>query len=268
MKEKKPTDICIIGSGNVATHLARAWHAAGVEIRAVCSPTPGHAEALADGVGAKAFHSLESLPVAAAYVLCVKDDALPAVAARLVAQLPAKGALVAHTAGSVGLGALPASGCGRAVIYPLQTFTKGRELDLSRVPFLVEGGTEDALRKAEWLAGRISRDVRPLDSEGRRKLHLAAVFANNFTNHCLALAERLAAEAGLDGSLLRPILRETLRKAETMPAREAQTGPAVRWDETVMRRQHDALAARPEAQAVYDAVSRSIHALAEEKTEG
>ncbi len=255
--------ICLVGSGNVATHLARAWHAAGLEIRCVCSPTPGHAETLAREVGCKTVCTdLLRLPEADAYVLCVKDDVLPSVAAQVATATGRRSALLAHTAGSVALNVLPECGCDRAVLYPLQTFSKSCKLDMRRVPFLVEGDTEQALHKVSRLAASVSREVHALDSEGRRKLHLAAVFANNFTNHCLALSEMLAEEAGLDRSLLRPLVEETLRKAAGMPAREAQTGPAARWDETVMRRQRDALAAHPEAQAVYEAISRSIHALA------
>lgn len=263
MGKNDVNSICLIGSGNVATHLARAWRAAGLEICCVCSPTPGHAEELAREVGcAETRTDFSSLPKADAYVLCVKDDELPAVAAQVTAQDCVREALVAHTAGSVALDVLPECECGRAVLYPLQTFSKHCPLDMSGVPFLVEGATEQALDKVTQLAAFVSRDVHTVCSDDRRKLHLAAVFANNFTNHCLALSEMLAEEAGLDGTLLRPIVAETLRKAAGMPAREAQTGPAARWDEAVMRRQRDALAAHPEAQAVYEAMSRSIHALA------
>ena len=111
------------------------------------------------------------------------------------------------------------------------------------------------------MAGQISDTVIPLDSDRRRLLHLAAVFACNFVNHCYAEASLLAAQAGIPFHVLLPLIDETAAKVHELTPQEAQTGPAVRYDRGVMQRQ-EALLADPVCQTVYRALSARIHACA------
>lgn len=196
-----------------------------------------------------------SLPAADLYIMAVSDRAVGELAASL--PLP-DGALVAHTAGSVGIEALPAR-LDRAVLYPLQTFTRGRTVDLGEVPLLVECAREESYPLLESIARSLSRRVVRADSAQRTRLHLAAVFACNFANHLYALGVRLAAEAGLDPALLRPLVGETAAKALAAADPAAvQTGPAVRGDTPTLLRHEELLAGQPELLALYRSISQSI----------
>lgn len=160
------------------------------------------------------------------YLIAVADGAIEAVAG----YLQDKTGLVAHTSGARDLGAL--RGISRkGVFYPLQTFSRERELDFGEIPLCLETGHPEDLPLLQKLAGSLSEQVLELDVRARRQLHLAAVFVNNFSNHMVYLGEALCREEGLAENLLRPLLRETFSKLETLSAYEAQTGPARRGDE-------------------------------------
>lgn len=196
-----------------------------------------------------------SLPAADLYLVAVSDRAVE----ELVASLPLPdGALVAHTAGSVGIEALPAR-LDRAVLYPLQTFTRGRTVDLGEVPLLVECAREESYPLLESIARSLSRRVVRADSAQRARLHLAAVFACNFVNHAYALGARLMREAGLDPALLRPLVGETAAKALAAADPAAvQTGPAVRGDTPTLRRHEELLAGDETLKDIYRLMSQSI----------
>ncbi len=144
------------------------------------------------------------------------------------------------------------------VLYPLQTLSSERELSLADTPFLVEGSSEAVKQKIRILAASISKRVVDMDSQGRLEMHMAAVFANNFTNHMIAIAKKIVEEKGDDFSLLGPLIRETFVKiAESGPDR-AQTGPAVRGDEETMKKHLLLLKEHPEWEKMYTFVSRDI----------
>lgn len=196
-----------------------------------------------------------SLPAADLYLVAVSDRAVE----ELVASLPLPdGALVAHTAGSVGIEALPAR-LDRAVLYPLQTFSCGRKVDLREVPLLVECAREESYPLLESIARSLSRRVVRADSAQRARLHLAAVFACNFVNHAYALGARLMRDAGLDPALLRPLVGETAAKALAAADPAAvQTGPAVRGDTPTLRRHEELLAGDETLKDIYRLMSQSI----------
>ena len=250
-------DIVFLGAGRLATNLARALHDQGHCIKAVYSRTQASAEALSAVVGGFPTDSIDALPLEAdAFILAVKDAVLD----DLIAQLDKGREQQAffHTAGSVPLSVFGShSPCG--VIYPMQTFSKERQVDFSRVPIFIEGSDEESLALAERIARMVSNDVRTLSSEDRRHLHLAAVFACNFANHCYALSARILEKHGLPFSVMLPLIEETAEKVRTMHPREAQTGPAVRYDENVIAAQMRLLADEPMMRDVYELMSRSIH---------
>jgi predicted short-subunit dehydrogenase-like oxidoreductase (DUF2520 family) len=147
----------------------------------------------------------------------------------------------------------------------MQTFSKERRVDFSRIPVFIEGSDAATLDLLRTLAASVSRQVTELSSEARRHLHLAAVFASNFTNHCYALAAEVLSRHGLPFSVMLPLIDETAAKVHDMLPADAQTGPAVRYDTQVIEAQSQLLAALPQAREVYDVMSRSIHGLRVER---
>jgi predicted short-subunit dehydrogenase-like oxidoreductase (DUF2520 family) len=252
-------DIVFVGAGRLATNMARALQERGHRIVAVYSRTPESAQALSSIVGGKATHQLGALPLLAdAYLVAVKDVVLSALLPEL-----AKGRVgcpVFHTAGSMPLSVFEGSGFQHyGVVYPMQTFSKERQVDFSTIPIFIEGSSDRASRVATELATSLSGKTYPLSSEKRRYLHLAAVFACNFANHCMALSADVLAHIGIPFDVMMPLVDQTVRKLHSIPPAEAQTGPAVRYDENVIRRQHDLLADNPEMQRIYDLLTESIH---------
>lgn len=250
--------ISLLGAGNVAWHLGQALQAAGYPVRGVYSRTLANARSLAEVLGsAVATDDLSHLPQTEIYVFAVKDDVLPLLAVQMLRLLGADTeALFVHTAGSIPLTVLESRHA--AVLYPMMTFSKARAVDFKQIPLFVEGTDETAEECVREMAQQLSGCVRDLDSERRRLLHLSAVFANNFSNHCFALAYRLLRVADIDPHVLRPLVKETVAKLDNLEPDEAQTGPAVRRDRVVMGRQMQALAAFPELQAIYRQLSESI----------
>ena len=250
-------NVVFVGAGRLATQLSKALCAKGHTIAAVYSRTMDSAAALATVVGGSATDSIAALPLDAdAYIVAVKDSALPT----LIDQLK-KGREerpVFHTAGSVPMSVLSQLHH-HGVIYPMQTFSKERDVDFAHLPFFIEASDDLALQVATELATSVSDNVRQMSSDERRHLHLAAVFACNFSNHCYTLAANILERHGVPFSVLLPLIGETAQKVQTMHPREAQTGPAVRYDENVIAAQMQLLADQPLMQQVYEVMSRSIH---------
>ena len=254
------TDVAIIGAGNVATHLGKAIAASGTRIVGVWSPHTEHARALAANLDCPAFVSLEQLPQASLCIISVKDDALPDVA-RQVGYLYSKNAnsIIAHTAGSMPIDILTSFHKRAAVIYPLQTLSRFRPVNFREVSLFIEGSTEQVVSSVKTFCSKLSDHVETATSLQRKRIHLAAVFACNFPNHCYAIAQQLLRESGLDERCIIPLVEETAHKLRTLPAAEAQTGPAVRRDTKVIAAQSEQLASHPLWQSIYKAMSQSIH---------
>lgn len=245
----------IVGTGNIAWHLARAFRQSGIDITHVISRSMERASLLAADTNAIPLNDPEMIKEQPdCYLLCVTDGALPEVQATY----SGKGSLVVHTSGSTGINVLSAQGNETGVFYPLQTFTKGVSMEYSHIPFLVEGSGEIASARLKRLAGKISRKVHMIDSQQRMKIHVAAVFACNFSNHLSAIADRLMQESGLSFDLLRPLVGETTRKLQSMPPSEAQTGPAVRNDLGTIEKHLESLGNKPEEQELYRLLSDNI----------
>lgn len=163
-----------------------------------------------------------------------------------------------HTAGALPLHTFEGSTRGHGVFYPLQSFTKSRELSLREVPILVEGSTEKVTERIESLAASLTNVVRRMDSLNRLWVHLAAVFANNFTNHLIHVAEEIVVRAGQDPGLLDPLIRETFLKLSEQGSSASQTGPAKRGDQQTISKHHELLKDHPEWQKMYTFISREI----------
>ncbi|MBJ6110957.1 DUF2520 domain-containing protein [Hymenobacter sp. BT523] len=255
-----PLRIGLLGAGRVASQLGPALVAAGHSVAFVWNRNHDRASAVAAKLpGAQVLGDVASpLPPADVYLLAVPDAA---VAPLLAAASWPEGALVAHLAGALPLSVFDAQPAIRGgVFYPLQTFSPGRAIDWPAVPLCIEARDLAAETTLLDLAGSLSQRVLRLDSAQRLKLHVAAVFANNFTNHLLGIADALLAEARLPAELLAPLVRETVDKALANPPFAVQTGPAVRRDAPTLAAHAAALAAHPAWQALYAQLTASIQA--------
>jgi len=251
--------IIFLGSGNLATRLSLEMHRKGMQIGQVYSHTPENAQQLAALLGCPWTTDPETVDTDAdLYVFSLKDTVLADVIARV---RPNEGLWV-HTAGSMPMDVFRGHAHRYGVLYPMQTFSKDCPVDFKEIPVFVEASTPDVLAQTEQLARSVSDRVEEMSTERRRRLHLAAVFACNFVNHCYALAADVLGRDGIPFDVMWPLIDETARKVHRLPPVEAQTGPAVRYDRNVMDRQCAMLDGEPERKALYEMMSRSIHALA------
>ncbi len=249
-------NIVLLGSGNVAMHFGGALLKAGHRVVQVYSRTEAHAESLAHRLGAEAIHDLTAVYVGAdVYVIAVKDDAI----AQVVAQLPASlQGIVTHTAGSVDIGILAAHAANYGVLYPLQTFSRTKGVDFSVIPIALEASDEETYHRLARLAGSLSNSIFNCDSKQRLSLHVAVVFACNFTNHFYAVAADILNRHGLDFDLIRPLILETAEKVMHHQPKDVQTGPAVRNDIGTMQKHLKLLEDNPDLKDTYERMSRRI----------
>lgn len=254
--------IVLIGAGNLATHLGKALHAAGHDMVQVFSRTIQSAETLASLLDAEPLTDMAQVrDDADVYIFSVKDSALE----QLISQLcGGEKKVFLHTAGSMPMSVFRGKALHYGVLYPMQTFSKQREVDFSIIPCFIEANDEFALKQIEGLAGQISHRVYQLSSEDRKYLHLSAVFACNFANHCYAASQELLQQHGIPFDVMLPLIDETAAKVHGMTPKEAQTGPAVRYDENVIGKQIQLLENQPYFQKIYDCMSKSIHELESE----
>lgn len=232
--------IALIGSGNVASWIAlRLQHSAKFPIGQVYSRNIEHARAIADRVGAEAIDDLSKLSDSAdVYLFSLKDDAY----ATVLSQIPFKMPVALHTAGSVSQSIFETYAHQYGVLYPLQTFSKQNlKMDV-KVPLCMETDhLDDALNMTEALAAELSDMCCKMNERQRSVVHLAAVFACNFSNAMFTIADDLLKADDMDINIMLPLIQQTVNKLQTMSPREAQTGPAVRKDAIVMEKQLHAL---------------------------
>jgi predicted short-subunit dehydrogenase-like oxidoreductase (DUF2520 family) len=199
--------VVLIGQGNVASHLATAFDAAThIEIVKVNS------------------RQLENIPSADITIIAVSDNAITTVSN----QLRANNSLIVHTSGTVEMSAI--SQKRKGVFYPLQSFTKGTIIDFSNIPFCLEATNDKDLVLLEELAKSIGENFYRITSDQRKKIHLAAVFVNNFSNHMYKIGKDICDEHQVPFEILYPLIEETAKKIQSVPPLDAQTGPAKRND--------------------------------------
>lgn len=262
MGEAARERVVVLGAGRVATHLVPALLSAGYRVGQVWSRTMTSVSALAQPLGISYTADLTAVSTDAdIYIACVADGALPEVAKEIVAhvQRSSRTPLFLHTAGSVSMDVWREAGAARyGILYPLQTFSKERAVAMREVSLFVEASDEASLMAVEALAQDLSGKVFRADSRRRALLHVAAVFACNFTNAMYDAAHQLLATDDIPFDVLLPLIDETAAKVHTLTPREAQTGPAVRGDEAVMQSHIHRLADMPELQSLYAQISKMI----------
>lgn len=252
----KPLDVVLLGAGNVATQLGMALLKNKIPVVQVYSRKIDSASALGDRLQVP-YTNLPAriTPNAAVYIFCVKDDAL----LPLLKSFPKNPGLWVHTAGSIPMSVFEDFSDRFGVLYPLQTFTKDRELSFKEIPLCIEANNKADEQLLLHLARKLSRNVLPLPSEKRRYYHLAAVFACNFTNHLYALATDILQAHQLDRRYLEPLILETALKIKDLSPQQAQTGPAVRYDRKIMDAHLRLLHDDTMKQKIYRLISQSIH---------
>lgn len=256
----KELTLTCIGSGNLATHLLKALHRSGFRILQVYSRTEASASTLAHAVRAAYTTELAAIThEAQLYIVSLKDAALVELLPQLVAGR--RHALWVHTAGSLPMNIWQGMADRYGVFYPMQTFSKQREVNFRQIPLFIEAGREEDVRLLKAIASLLSERVYEADSEQRKALHLAAVFSCNFTNHMYALAAEVLRKYGLSFDQLLPLIDETARKVHELPPCAAQTGPAVRYDENIIHSHLEMLADDPAVQTLYGLISENIHRL-------
>jgi len=246
--------LSIIGAGNLATRVALELHNKGVEIVQVYSRTVTSALTLARLVGCMYDTNPEKITQDAdVYLISVSDLAF----SEVLGKINFNNKLVAHTAGSIPMNELSKYSNNFGVFYPLQTFSKYRDVNFSRIPFCIEANTVENETILCDLAHLVSRDVRIITSDQRKQLHLAAVFASNFVNHMYSMAYEIVQDKGMPFDIILPLISETAAKVKNMTPRAAQTGPAARRDKNIMN-EHLAMIKDPKLKKMYKTLSDSI----------
>jgi predicted short-subunit dehydrogenase-like oxidoreductase (DUF2520 family) len=244
--------VVVIGSGNVAQHLVQAFeNSAQVMLVQAYARHPEQIEHLLPAN--RITEHLQYLAEADIYIISVTDDAI----AEVSSQLPFSDRLVVHTSGSVAMEEINDKNR-RGVFYPLQTFTKNKPVDFFSVPFCLETEDEKDYAMLEQLASAISGNVYKIDSQQRRSLHVAAVFVSNFVNHMYMIGNKICDEHNISFNILKPLIKETADKINSLPPLQAQTGPARRNDMKTIEKHLDFL--KDENQkAIYALITKSIH---------
>ena len=251
-------NVSFIGSGNLAWHLAPALDNTDYPVREVYSQTARNAEALVQRLYHAQVHpSLDfSSSASKVFIISVADDVIEDVVREII--LPER-AILLHTSGSRSLGVLRSSATDSVgVLYPLQTFSKHKKVDLADVPFFIESGDADTESILLNMAKGISKKVFRISSEARIGLHVAAVFASNFTNHMLAISSEIMTHNKLDFEHLKPLIAETINKSLSLGPDQSQTGPARRGDLEILDKHLEFLKDDESVAEIYKVISQHI----------
>lgn len=243
--------INIIGSGNVAHHLVRAltdlsnYKIQNVAVRSLDKV----ADFLPKDLIVTAVEDLKPTDIT---LISVTDSAIAEVSARI----PYKDSLVVHTSGTTALEVLNGKNR-KGVFYPLQTFSKNKEINFKEVPLCLEAVNTDDLIELKLLAEELSDKVFEISSEQRKSLHVAAVFVSNFTNHLYSIGNEICNENNIPFDILKPLINETADKINYLNPKDAQTGPAVRFDQKTIKAHQDFLTNKTYKE-IYNLITQSI----------
>lgn len=242
--------IVLIGSGNVAFHLAKAFSEAQIPISQIFGRNTTELQKISEQFSIP--FSTETLADADLYIISVSDSSITEVSSLI----KNKNVLVAHTSGSVSREALSGN-YRKSVFYPLQTFSKSKNLDYSKIPFFIDAENENDEEILKNLASKISKNVMLANDEKRKYIHLTAVFACNFVNHLYARAKEISDSQGIPFDYFLPLIDETTQKIHELEPKLAQTGPAIRNDEKVLKL-HESLLTDEEKLKIYKTLNESI----------
>lgn len=248
--------IVLIGAGNLATHLGIELKKKGFPIVQIYSRTRESAETLAQKLETNFTSDLKQIvPDATLYIFAVKDSAL----SEVLMNFPELPGLFVHTSGSLPMEIFEPYTSRYGVFYPLQTFSIGRSVSFESIPVFIEANSPDDEQFLRQIGEQLSNTVMLLNSEKRKYLHLAAVFSSNLTNHLYAQASDILEKQGIPKEVLFPLIQETANKIKELHPRDAQTGPAVRYDTNVIEKQLDLLKNDSQKHEIYEVLSKSIN---------
>ena len=242
--------IVLIGSGNVVFHLAKAFTEAQISISQIFGRNTTDLQKISEQFSIP--FSTETLVDADLYIISVSDSSI----AEVSSLIKNENALVAHTSGSVSREALSGN-YRKSVFYPLQTFSKSKNLDYSKIPFFIDAENENDEEILKNLASKISKNVMFANDEKRKYIHLTAVFACNFVNHLYARAKEISDSQEIPFDYFLPLIDETTQKIHELEPKLAQTGPAIRNDEKVLKL-HESLLTDEEKLKIYKTLNESI----------
>ncbi|MDR1356438.1 MAG: DUF2520 domain-containing protein [Tannerellaceae bacterium] len=248
--------IVFIGAGNLASCVSLEMQRVGMTVGQIFSRTHSSAESLAKKLNCPWTTNLNEIATDAdLYIFSVSDAALNEV----IAHVRPNNGLWVHTSGSVPMSVFEGYAGRYGVLYPMQTFTKKRKVQLDGTPIFLEVNNPNDMNMLKKIAIALSGNACEVDSEKRKHIHLAAVFACNFSNHMYMLAAKLLKEQGIPYNVLQPLINETAGKISDISPQEAQTGPSVRFDKDVMDRHLGMLNHEPAMQAIYKILSQNIY---------
>lgn len=246
--------VAIIGSGNVATVLGRLIRRNKHEVSQVISRNDQSGKKLAEELGANYCNDFQKPDVQAEiFIISVSDTAIY----DCIPQIISSDKIIVHTSGAVSKDILKHCADKYGVLYPLQSIRKENN-HIPAIPFLIDANNDDAMKLIQQLATSISDSVKVAGDDERLKLHVSAVFVNNFTNHLYALTENFCKKEGLDFSLLQPIIKETAERIVDLSPASMQTGPAARKDLSTMEKHLKLLINYPHLRELYLNLSESI----------
>lgn len=244
-----------IGAGNLATHLSLSLKINNYQVVQVYSRTKNSAKILAEKLDcAFTTSTKEIVNDADIYVIALKDS----VFGQVLPQVDFNKKMVVHCSGSMPMSVLEKYTENVGVLYPLQTFSKNREINFKEVPVFVEGSSAENEKLLLQIANQISGSVSVLNSEKRIYLHIAAVFACNFVNHFYTIAYNILTSENIPFEVLYPLIKETAAKIQITEPVKAQTGPAVRFDENIILKHLKHLEGKKNYDELYNLISKSI----------
>ncbi|NPA44843.1 MAG: DUF2520 domain-containing protein [Chlorobi bacterium] len=252
--------IVIIGAGNLATNIAQVFYEKISKEIHIHSRTEGAAKLLANKINAPSYSfDVNDIPFDAnLYIISISDDAISEIVNNKTLKEKINNNLVVHTAGSIQANILEKLSANFGIFYPLQTFSRFKKANFKNIPLCLEANSGFNYNRISKIAFQISEDVRKINFEQRKYIHLAAVFANNFSNNMFAIAEEILKEKDIDFDILLPLINETVAKIQKESPKKVQTGPAVRKDTKVMNKHLELLKDNTNLQNIYKFVSKNI----------
>ena len=248
-------NFCFIGAGNLATHLSKAFQNKGFGISQVYSRTTLSAKELANNLSTNYVISTDEIDENAdIYFVALKDSAVDEV----LSQINFNNKLIVHCSGSLPLSAIEKYSENVGVLYPLQTFSKKREVDFSEIPIFIEANSAKNEKLLCAITSQISGSVVVINSDKRKMLHISAVFACNFVNHFYTIASDILKSKNIQFDVLKPLILETAKKVQEMEPEKAQTGPAIRFDNNIIDAHLHELKDFGDYRELYKSISKSI----------
>ena len=246
--------ITFIGSGNLAWYLSDTLQENGHEIVEIWSRSERNARLLASKLNCNIISRLNDLDNTDLIIISVKDDVI----VEVLNKIKESNAPIVHTSGSVGADVFK-NRENFGVFYPIQSFNKNIDLNFNKTPICIEANNSELEKKLIILAKSISKSVHLLNSKQREQLHIAAVFASNFTNHMMSISKEILNSNKMSFDLLKPLIRNTFEKIKNNPPKDVQTGPAIREDYLIIKKHLELLEEYDDLKTIYSKISNHIN---------